>query len=162
MKYSGYGTFLGLILASIVLLYYSLFHNLRFSLLLPYIFVGSIVYFFLIGYYICHKDCSFKAGLRAGLTTGIIAALYLSVACIVAHQGLFFEETIGEPDKLAGFKDSGLLSIRRFIVYYDIRMSIIYMILGTVLSGFAAGMGSYTAANIRRSEACRVKPVMPT
>lgn len=158
----GYGTFMGAALALLIFVYYGYFHYLDYAEIVPFIFISALMYFFIIGYYVCHKQCSFKAGLKAGAVSGFITTLFVCVALFAVHNIFFYYETISEPDKLAAFHSSGLLSMKRFMVYYDIRMSLILIIAGTMFATFASGMGSYTASNIRKSESCRNPHMSPS
>ncbi|MBI1863185.1 hypothetical protein HYS00_03630 [Candidatus Microgenomates bacterium] len=155
MKYAAYGSFLGSVLALLIFAYYGQFHYVDYKEVMPYIFLSLLIYYYLVGYYVCHKTCSFRQGLKAGIIVGAVSMIFVGVALFAVHQVFFYNEAIGEPEVMAGFKSSGMLSIKRYIVYQDIRLSIMALIVGSLFGAFAAGAGSYTANNIRKGQSCR-------
>lgn len=160
MKYIAYGIYLGAVLTMLVFTWYGFYHHVDMSIVMPYVFICMLLYFFLLGFYISHKTCSFKEGLKAGLVAGAVSMFFIAAAYFLAHNVFFYYDTVTEPEKLAGFHASGLLSMQRYLIYDSIRSGVIGLIVGSVFAAFCAGVGSYTASNIQKSQVCRNRNIV--
>lgn len=150
MKYTAYGIYSGAVLVMLIFIWYGFFHHVETSSVMPYIFISMLLYFFLIGFYISNKTSSFKEGIRAGFISGAVTMLLVAAGYFLAHNIFFYYDTVTEPEKLAGFRASGLLSMQRYLVYNSIRSGIIGLVIGSIFAAFAAGGGSFTATHLHR------------
>lgn len=148
MKYAKYGTTLGAIIALLILVGYRYISTIDDAIIMPYVFLSLLLYFYLIGFHVCNKTCSFREGLKAGFITGIISMVIVAVTFFLVHNIFFYHETIGDPEKLEGFNASGLLSIQRYLVYSDIRLGILAILAGSLFAAFCSGAGSFTAKKL--------------
>lgn len=150
MKYVSYGLLLGLALAALIFVGFAFFSDVDQDVIMPYVFMGTLLYFFLVGFYISNTTCSFKEGLRAGFITGAVSMFTMAVAYFVAKNFIFLDVAIVHPDTIKGFERSGLMSIHRYLIYDTIRFGILGLVIGTLFAAFCAGGGSFTACHIHK------------
>lgn len=149
MKYVGYGIFLGCCLTALIYIGYGFMPSMDTKAVRPYIYLSLVLYFYLLGFYVGNKHSSFGSGIKAGFVTGLVSILIVTIATMLAHNIFFINETIGDPDTMASFKQSGLLSIRRHIIYSDIRLGIAALVAGPIFTAFCAAGGSFAASKLK-------------
>lgn len=158
MKYVGYGIFLGCFLTALIYIGYAFMPSMDTKAIRPYIYLSLVLYFYLLGFYVCNKHCSFGDGIKAGFVTGFVSILIVVTATMLAHSVFFYSETIGDPDVMASFKLSGLLSIKRHIMYSDIRLGLAALVAGPIFTAFCAAGGSFAASKLRHHSGRTVNP----